>query len=62
MKKAELEKIASELWDLERKCQNGENESDIMDEMDKKINHLSIKDIFALSELMEEQCCKNKKI
>ena len=48
-----LKKIASKIWDLEKKCQNGENISENMKEMAKLYKSLSFEEMLQLAEVME---------
>ena len=51
--KTELKKIASELWNLELKCQKGENVSDNMQKMEEITNKLSFYDLLKITNYME---------
>ena len=58
MKQEKLKILASELWNLEQKCQNGEEISENMDKMMNIANKLSITELLQLADFMESSNCK----
>lgn len=53
MRRSKLKKIASDLWDLEQKCQNDENVSENMKKMTEISQELSFNDLLQLIEYMD---------
>lgn len=58
MKQEKLKILASELWNLEQKCQNGEEISENMDKMMNIANKLSVTELLQLADFMESSNCK----
>ena len=58
MKQEKLKILASELWNLEQKCQNGEEISENMDKMMNIANKLSVNELLQLADFMESSNCK----
>ena len=54
MKQKKLKALASKIWDLEKKCQNGENVSENMHEMTKLCSSLSVDELLLLDETIAE--------
>lgn len=57
--KEELTKIASDIWDLELRCQNNENISKNLHEMTNMIEKLSLQDILLLTDILESKGLQN---
>lgn len=57
--KKELTKIASDIWDLELRCQNNENISKNLHEMTNMIEKLSLQDILLLADILESKGLQN---
>jgi len=51
----ELKEIASKIWDLELKCQNGEDVSKNTKEMNRIASGLQVEEILKLTEILEEK-------
>ena len=63
MKSKEIKSIASKIWNLEQKCQKGENVSKNMALMAEMCKGMSLEDLIRLDEQMEAlQLDKLKKI
>ena len=54
MKQENLKKIASRLWELEKKCQANENVSENLNEIENIANNLSFTDLMHVTLLIEE--------
>lgn len=54
MKQKKLKELASQLWDLEQKCQENENVSENLKEMENIANNLSLTDLMHVTFLMEK--------
>lgn len=50
-----LQKIASDIWDLEQKCQNNDNISENLQKMTNITEGLSLKDIFLIADILESK-------
>ena len=48
-----LKKIASDIWDLELRCQRGENISENLEKMTNMTEKLSLADIFLLADILD---------
>ena len=53
--KEELNKLASDIWNLELKCQKGENVSKNLQEMTNMTDKLSLADILLLADILESK-------
>lgn len=58
-KNKKLKKIASDIWDLELRCQNGENISENLHKMTNMIEKLSLQDILLLANILESKGLQN---
>lgn len=58
-KNKKLKKIASDIWDLELRCQNGENISKNLQKMTDMTEKLSLQDILLLADILESKGLQN---
>lgn len=58
-KNKKLKKIASDIWDLELRCQNGENISENLQKMTDMTEKLSLQDILLLADILESKGLQN---
>ena len=59
-KNNKIKKIASTIWELEQKCQNGEHVLENTHKMTELMSSLTFEEMLSLADIMDSFSCKNK--